>query len=183
MSKFYDLIYQIILKLNKSVKTEVQVLTEEQKTQARANIGALGNDYKPPVPTAEQVGADPEGTAEDVVAEHNTDTTAHSDIRGIIEEFKTRVNTLLDSDDTTLDQLSEIVEYIKSNKDLIEGVTTGKVNVADIVNDLVTNVSDKPLSAAQGVALKALIDDLADALENKSDLTDSEIDTLKASIQ
>ena len=183
MSKFYDLIYQIIVKLNKSVKTEVQVLTEEQKTQARANIGALGSDYKPPVPTAEQVGADPEGTAEDVVAAHNTDTTAHNDIRGIIEEFKTRVNTLLDSDDTTLDQLSEIVEYIKSNKDLIEGVTTGKVNVADIVDDLVTNVSDKPLSAAQGVALKVLIDDLADALENKSDLTDSEIDTLKAAIQ
>ena len=32
------------------------------------------------------------------------------------------------------------------------------VSVSDIVNDLVTNVSNKPLSAAQGVALKALID-------------------------
>ena len=183
MSKFYDLIYQIILKLNKSVKTEVQVLTEEQKTQARANIGALGNDYKPPVPTAEQVGADPEGTAADVVAEHNTDATAHNDIRVIIEEFKTRVNTLLDSDDTTLDQLSEIVDYIKNNKDLIDGVTTGKVSVTDIVNDLVTNVDNKPLSAAQGVVLKNLIDDLAEELEDKSELTDAEIDTLKASIQ
>jgi hypothetical protein len=32
------------------------------------------------------------------------------------------------------------------------------VSVADIVDNLTTNVKDKPLSAAQGVALKALID-------------------------
>ena len=54
--------------------------------------------------------------------------------------------------------MSEIVAYIKNNKSLIDGITTSKVNVDDIINNLTTNVSNKPLSAAQGVALKGLID-------------------------
>lgn len=33
-----------------------------------------------------------------------------------------------------------------------------KVNVSDIVNNLKTNESNKPLSAAQGVIIKSLID-------------------------
>jgi hypothetical protein len=54
--------------------------------------------------------------------------------------------------------MAEVVAYIKANRDLIEQVTSGKVSVSDIVNNLTTNVANKPLSAAQGVALKALID-------------------------
>ena len=89
---------------------------------------------------------------------HNTNAEAHSDIRELIIGLTTRLNTLADSDDTTLDQLSEIVAYIKNNKTLIDGITTSKVNVTDIIDNLTTNVTNKPLSAAQGVALKALID-------------------------
>ena len=44
--------------------------------------------------------------------------------------------------------MSEVVAYIKSNKSLIDAITTSKVSVADIVNDLATNVAGKPLSAA-----------------------------------
>lgn len=183
MTKFYELLFDIITALNATVKTKTQTLTGAQKTQARANIDALGPDYVPPVPSAEQVGADPEGTAVEVVSEHNVDPEAHNDIRVTLGDFMERVNALLDSDDTTLDQLSEIVAYIKASKDLIEGVTTGKVNVDDIVNDLVTNIANKPLSAAMGVELKRLIDELGVALENKSDLTNAEIDTLLAMIQ
>lgn len=91
---------------------------------------------------------------------HNTATDAHNDIRLLVEGLTTRLNALADSDDTTLDQMSEIVAYIKSNKTLIEEVTTNKVNVSDIIDNLTTNVTNKPLSAAQGVALKALIDAL-----------------------
>ena len=91
---------------------------------------------------------------------HNTNTNAHGDIRDLIAGLTTRLNTLADSDDTTLDQMSEIVAYIKSNKSLIDSITTSKVNVADIVDNITTNVSNKPLSAAQGVVLKALIDSL-----------------------
>lgn len=110
--------------------------------------------------TAAEVGADPVGTAASEVSTHSTATDAHNDIRLLIEGLTTRLNTLADSDDTTLDQMSEIVAYIKSNKSLIEEVTTNKVSVADIIDNLTTNVTTKPLSAAQGVALKALIDAL-----------------------
>jgi hypothetical protein len=108
--------------------------------------------------TAEQVGADPAGTAANAVAAHNVDDAAHNDIRIILQEISERINAVLDSDDTTLDELSEIVAYIKSNKTLIDAITTSKVNVADIINNLTTNAANKPLSAAQGVALKELID-------------------------
>ena len=91
-------------------------------------------------------------------ARTNVDVYSKGEVDGAVGNLTTRLNTLADSDDTTLDQLSEIVAYIKSNKSLIDGVTTGKVNVADIIDNLTTNATDKPLSAAQGVVLKALID-------------------------
>lgn len=109
--------------------------------------------------------AEAKGTANTTVSNHNTSTTAHNDIRNLITELTNRLNTLADSDDTTLDQMSEIVAYIKSNKSLIDSVTTSKVNVSDIVNNLTTNVSNKPLSAAQGVAIKSLIDALQAELD------------------
>lgn len=37
---------------------------------------------------------------------------------------------------------------------------SGKVNVTDIINNLTTDVANKPLSAAQGVKLKELVDEL-----------------------
>ena len=92
---------------------------------------------------------------------HNTSGTAHNDIRLLIQGLSERLNAIADSDDTTLDQLSELVAYIKDNRELIEGITTSKVSVADIVDNLTTNVSNKPLAAAQGVVLKALIDGLS----------------------
>lgn len=112
-------------------------------------------------------------TAESKVAAHNTGTDTHSDIRLLIQGLTDRLNALADSDDATLDQLSEIVAYIKSNKSLIDAITTDKVSVADIVDNLTTNVANKPLSAAQGVALKALIDSITvpDKLPNPNALT------------
>ena len=89
--------------------------------------------------------------------EHNVSGTAHSDIRLLISGLSERLNAIADSDDTTLDQLSEIVAYIKSNKTLSESVTTSKVNVADIIDNLTTSVSDQPLSAKMGVELRRLI--------------------------
>ena len=107
------------------------------------------------------------------VTNHELGGDAHSDIRNLITGLTNRLNALADSDDTTLDQLSEIVAHIKSNKSLIDAITTNKVSVTDIVNDLTTNVANKPLSAAQGVALKALIDGITvpDKLPNPNALT------------
>ena len=114
-------------------------------------VGARPNTW---TPSASDVGAEPSGA----ISVHNTDTESHNDIRDLITGLTTRLNTLANSDDTTLDQMAEVVAYIKSNRTLIDSITTSKVNVADIVNNLTTNISNKPLSAAQGVVLKALID-------------------------
>lgn len=110
------------------------------------------------LPTASQVGAEPSGTASSAINSHNTNVDAHNDLRLELKSISDRINAFFDSDDQTLDELSEIVAYIKSNKTLIDSITTSKVSVADIVNNLTTNTAGKPLSAAQGVALKALID-------------------------
>lgn len=103
------------------------------------------------------------------VSGHNTSSSAHSDIRSLITELTSRLNALADSDDTTLDQLSEIVAYIKSNRSLIEHITTNKINTADIINDLTSAAANKPLSAKQGSILKELIDTLSAAVDNKVD--------------
>lgn len=100
---------------------------------------------------------------------HNKLSTTHSDIRTIISELGTRLNALADSDDTTLDQLSEIVAYIKSNRSLIENITTNKVNVSDVIDNISSTDADKPLSANQGKILKDLIDIVNSSLENKVD--------------
>lgn len=78
-----------------------------------------------------------------------------------LSDFRDAVNNTLNSDDETLDQTKEIVDYIKSNKSLIDAITTSKVSVSDIIDNLKTNASDKPLSAAQGVELKRLIDEIS----------------------
>lgn len=103
-------------------------------------------------------GKEASGTAQTKVSEHNVSEEAHSDIRLLISGLTSRLNTLANSDDTTLDQMAEVVAYIKNNKSLIDGITTGKVSVSDIIDNLTTSVSSKPLSAKQGVQLKALID-------------------------
>lgn len=125
-----------------------------------------------PIYTASEVGADASGTAESKLSVHNTATDSHNDIRLLIEGLTTCLNALADSDDTTLDQMSEVVAYVKSNKSLIDAITTSKVSVTDIVDNLTTNAANKPLSAAQGVALKALIDAIT-TVELDETLTDN----------
>lgn len=110
------------------------------------------------------------------ISAHNVDPGSHNDIRLLISGLSERINALADSDDTTLDQMSEVVAYIKDNRELIEQVTTAKISVSDIIDNLTTNVSDRPLSAAQGVVLKQLVDSLTTAVGGKLDasaLTDA----------
>lgn len=158
---------------NYALKTEipnVPVQSVNGKTGAvqlsASDVGALPNTYTPPNQTAEQVGADPKGAAASAVSQHNAAEDSHNDIRLELKAINERLTAFFDSDDKTLDELSEIVAYITSNKTLIDSITTSKVNVTDIINDLVTNVANKPLSAAQGVVLKGLIDTLSNSLSN-----------------
>lgn len=94
------------------------------------------------------------------LTDHNVSPHAHDDMRSLIQDLTDRLNTLADSDDTTLDQLSEVVAYIKNNKSLIDGITTNKINFSDIADNLATNSASKVLSAAQGVVLKAMFDSI-----------------------
>ena len=112
------------------------------------------------------------GTVESELNLHNTSTDAHNDVRILINDISTKLNNFLNVDDTTKDQLSEIISLIEENADDIESITSGKVNVSDIVNNLTTNVSNKPLSAAQGVEIKSLIDALTDVVNGKADKTE-----------
>jgi len=118
-----------------------------------------------------------ENTIGENLDNHNSSTSAHMDIRELISGLTTRLNALADSDDTTLDQLSEIVAYIKNNKTLIDSITTSKVNTFDIIDSLDYSDTDKPLSANQGKVLKGIIKSLTksdfdlDNVENKSSET------------
>jgi hypothetical protein len=95
------------------------------------------------------------------IGSHNTDTAAHNDLRLMVRQLQAAVNAFLDVDDETRDELSEVLALIDANADVIESITTSKVSVSDIVNNLTTNVDNKPLSAEQGVVIKTLIDGLA----------------------
>lgn len=149
---------------NYALKTEIPNVPVQSVNGKTGAVQLSASDVKARpsswTPTYSDVGADKSGTAATAVSNHNTNTDAHNDIRLLIEGLSTRINALANSTDEDLDQMAEVVAYIKNNKSLIDGITTSKVNVADIVNNLTTNVSNKPLSAAQGVALKALIDAL-----------------------
>ena len=109
------------------------------------------------------------GTANTAVSSHNTSVDAHNDIRLLITDLTTKLNNFLDVDDATTDQLSEVLTLIDANKGTLESLTSNKINVSDIVNNLTTNSTDKVLSAAQGVAIKGLIDALQEAVNGKAD--------------
>jgi hypothetical protein len=122
-----------------------------------AQVGAHPNTW---MPTPAQVGADPTGTATSAVSSHNTNKDSHNDIRLLIAELTAKVTNFLDVDDTSRDQLSELLALIDAHAGDLESITNGKLNKSDVINNLTTNSSDKALSAAQGVVIKALIDAL-----------------------
>lgn len=129
--------------------------------------------------TASEVGADPQGAAASAVNAHNANTDAHTDLRLEIRAIREQLAAFLDVDDETLNELSELIARIVANQTSIAQLTTGKVNVADIIDNLTTNVANKPLSAAQGVVIKTLIDGLSTGKLDASALQSS-IDTALA---
>lgn len=149
-------------------------------TPTASEVGARPDNWMPSasevgarpatwMPSYSDVGAEKAGN----VATHNTNTAAHNDIRVLIQGLADRINAVLNSDDETLDDLFEIVTYIKANKTLIESITTSKVNVSDIIDNLETHDPTKPLSAAQGAyimgILQQLVTEFGEALDTKAD--------------
>lgn len=124
---------------------------------ARQGVAALA---------AEMKGKEPSGTADTKMSDHNTNAAAHNDIRILLLELQAVVTAFLDTDEETMNQLSELITGIGNNKTSIEALTTGKVNVTDIIDNLETNLANKPLSAAQGVVLNRLISEIRTAVNN-----------------
>lgn len=134
-------------------------------TKEQLGLGNTDNtsDMDKPVSAAQQEAIDA------ALSDHDDSESSHSDIRLLVSELATRLNVLTDSNDTTLDQLSEIVAYIKNNKSLIDSITISKVNISDVIDNLTSPLTDKPLSSNQGMILKDLITDLTDLVERKVD--------------
>ena len=173
LAKIADVAYPEVPVQSVNGKSGKVILTPEDIGAQPAGNYIIG-ETDPTVPAWAKEATKPKYTAGEVGAEergvtntHNTSPEAHNDIRLLIEGLTARFNAVFDSTDIDLDQMSEIVAYIKDNASLIESVTTSKVNIADIVDNLTTNVKEKPLSAAQGVVLKDLIDKLQSAVNDK----------------
>lgn len=143
-------------------KTDLASAVQTSLGKADTAIQSL-DGYATETFVEEQIAAIPTPDVSGQISTHNTSATAHSDIRTLISELTTKVNNFLDVDDTTTDQLSEVLALIDANEGTLESLTSGKVNISDIINNLTTNASNKPLSAAQGVILKGLIDDINNA--------------------
>ena len=92
---------------------------------------------------------------------------ADQNLTNSLTQALAQLNALLKSDDTTLNELQEVVDYIKNNKTLIDAITINKVNVSDVVDNLLSLETAKPLSANQGRILKDLIDTFKTTYENK----------------
>lgn len=129
------------------------------------------SDANKPVSTAQQAALDG----------HNTNASAHNDIRLLIEDLNTKLMNFLDlgTDESTgkevIDSVSELVGLYEENADLISSITTSKVNVSDIIDNLTTASTSKVLSANQGVEIKKLIDALQSELDEFEEITLSEI--------
>lgn len=117
----------------------------------------------------------------DSLINHNDSNNAHLDIR---EQITSLINLLIDHNNAgdSHEDIRELVDTLfemmyhndvgvhnvdDMAHDDIRGliakltrVVDNKINITDIVNDLTTESSDKPLSASQGMALKSLIDNI-----------------------
>ena len=85
-------------------------------------------------------------------------------LRVDLEALAHEVEILSDVDEGTLAEIEQLVEYLKNNEDILDQITKSKVNVSDIVNNLTSDETNKPLAAAQGKVLKALYDALEKTL-------------------
>lgn len=74
-------------------------------------------------------------------------------LRNLISSIQDKLIT----DDEGLDSFQEIVNYLKNQETLFNESLENKINVSDIINDLIHLDVDKPLSAGMGKALKDMI--------------------------
>lgn len=90
-------------------------------------------------------------------------------ISNSLAALKTTINDFLTGEDNEgdIDRLSELVKAIQVNKESIDALVMDNLAKSDIVNGLASAEEDKVLSAAQGKALKDLIDALEASVNEK----------------
>ena len=135
-----------------------QIIKHNTATNAHTDIRELINALPTKSYVDSAIAAIPTPDVSGQINAHDTSTTSHNDIRVILTKLIEKINKFLDVDDETSDQLSEVLTLIDNNRGTLESLTTTKVNVSDIMNNLTTNDAKMVLSAAQGVELKRLID-------------------------
>lgn len=150
----------------KNAESSLSTTISDEITRAES---ALNTTISNEVTRAKKAESDLSSSIQTSISSHNTSTTAHDDIRTLINNLTARINAVADSEDVDLDQLSEIVAYIKSNRSLIDNVTTSKVSVTDIIDNLTSTSANKPLSANQGRVLNTSIASLTTKLNNHID--------------
>ena len=71
----------------------------------------------------------------------------HQEALDLIAQLDARLQFIANSTDEDLDQIAELVSFIKENRESILTIFADKVNIADIVDNLITEKVDVPLSA------------------------------------
>lgn len=137
-----------------SALLEYLTQAEQARDDAQSAAQTAANE------TAATVEADMKGYVSEALAAQAAAEQAKSDAESAAQTAAGEATNLVD---TRLAQYVADAQAAKiaaeAARDEAQAIAGGDfVSVSDIVNDLVTNVSNKPLSAAQGVALKALID-------------------------
>lgn len=100
IKKFFDYIaVHVILPWLRALTEKINAIPAwareaTKPTYTADEVGALPNTYVPPNQTAEQVGADPAGTAENKVGEHDANSFAHIDIRLLISDLIQKFNAI-----------------------------------------------------------------------------------------
>lgn len=110
--------------------TEIATARTEVNT-ARNEVIAIKSEVSDIKDATDEIKTDVISIANNInnsISEHNESTTAHPDIRSLISNLTNKLNTFLDTDNESLDQISELITFIQNNRTLIEGITTSKVD-------------------------------------------------------
>lgn len=86
--------------------------------------------------------------------------------------LKTTINDFLtgEANEGDIDRLVELVKAISDNKDAIDKLVINNLTKADLVDGLTSEATDKALTAAQGKALKDLIDAIETHVHDNMDV-------------
>ena len=96
------------------------------------------------------------------------------DIKSAIRKLREDIDFFHNIDDDTLDQMMEVAEAIRNNKNIIDSIAKEKVGYSDIVDSLNSEDGSKPLSARQGKLLKAYIENVRSLIKDNTLIEESD---------